>query len=368
MPFQISTRPSRPPCQPIISLNAAAREHEVAARLADHAVAVAPAHHRVVGRVRRAHRDLDARLGPQRRRCSTAWTSEPPASGSSRSRHARMLTRSSPASPAMSPSLATSSVVVGRGSSPIPERARGEPRGLAGPEHDRETLRPRHRHAAGTRTYTAPMARLTGERPMAGRHPRLAPRVPRRGVPRDPGAARARAPCSTSGAASARRRSASPRRTAGSSASTTTPTPRSTPSRALGDRRGCGSRRWTAPSSASGDRTIDWVCSSHIIEHFDDARTARRRARTRLHRRRHRVRDHARTALPTSRTRSTCTCSRPTSWSRCCACSSTTSQVHGLEGSPELHDDFARRRASGEKLLQARPAPLRQRVPRSWYV
>ena len=43
-------------------------------------------------------------------------------------------------------------------------------------------------------------------------------------------------------------------------------------------------------------------------------------------------------------------------------------QVHGLEGSPELHDDFARRRASGEKLLKLDPLRLRQKVPRSWYV
>jgi SAM-dependent methyltransferase len=43
-------------------------------------------------------------------------------------------------------------------------------------------------------------------------------------------------------------------------------------------------------------------------------------------------------------------------------------QVHGLEGSPELHDDFARRRASGEKLLRLDPLRIRQRMPRSWYV
>ena len=43
-------------------------------------------------------------------------------------------------------------------------------------------------------------------------------------------------------------------------------------------------------------------------------------------------------------------------------------QVQGLEGSPELHDDFERRRASGEKLLRLDPLKLRQRVPRSWYV
>ena len=43
-------------------------------------------------------------------------------------------------------------------------------------------------------------------------------------------------------------------------------------------------------------------------------------------------------------------------------------EVLGLEGSPELHDDFAKRRASGEKLLKLDPLRIRQRVPRSWYV
>src|SRR5262245_36867835 len=43
-------------------------------------------------------------------------------------------------------------------------------------------------------------------------------------------------------------------------------------------------------------------------------------------------------------------------------------EVLGLEGSPELHEDFARRRASGEKLLKLDPLRIRQKVPRSWYV
>ena len=42
--------------------------------------------------------------------------------------------------------------------------------------------------------------------------------------------------------------------------------------------------------------------------------------------------------------------------------------VQGLEGSPELHADFAQRRASGEKLLRLDPLKLRQKMPRSWYV
>ena len=43
-------------------------------------------------------------------------------------------------------------------------------------------------------------------------------------------------------------------------------------------------------------------------------------------------------------------------------------EVLGLEGSSELHADFARRRASGERLLRLDPLRIRQRVPRSWYV
>jgi SAM-dependent methyltransferase len=43
-------------------------------------------------------------------------------------------------------------------------------------------------------------------------------------------------------------------------------------------------------------------------------------------------------------------------------------EVVGLEGSPELKADFARRRASGERILRLDPLGLRHRVPRSWYV
>jgi hypothetical protein len=43
-------------------------------------------------------------------------------------------------------------------------------------------------------------------------------------------------------------------------------------------------------------------------------------------------------------------------------------EVLGLEGSPELHEDFARRRASGKRLLRLDPLRIRQLVPRSWYV
>jgi SAM-dependent methyltransferase len=43
-------------------------------------------------------------------------------------------------------------------------------------------------------------------------------------------------------------------------------------------------------------------------------------------------------------------------------------EVLGLEGSPELKADFAARRASGERLLKLDVFQLRRRMPRSWYV
>jgi SAM-dependent methyltransferase len=43
-------------------------------------------------------------------------------------------------------------------------------------------------------------------------------------------------------------------------------------------------------------------------------------------------------------------------------------EVHGLEGSPELKADFASRRTSGERLLKLDVFQLRRRLPRSWYV
>jgi len=43
-------------------------------------------------------------------------------------------------------------------------------------------------------------------------------------------------------------------------------------------------------------------------------------------------------------------------------------EVLGLEGSPDLHADFAARRASGERMLRLDPLGLRKTLPRSWYV
>jgi SAM-dependent methyltransferase len=118
---------------------------------------------------------------------------------------------------------------------------------------------------------------------------------------------------------------------------------------------------------AARDGSIDWVCSSHIIEHFDApeqhvAELAR-------------VAAHDGTAL-------VITPNRPADFENPFHVSLFEAAelesllalffhdvtVQGLEGSPELHADFAQRRASGEKLLRLDPLKLRQKMPRSWYV
>ncbi|HXY92992.1 MAG TPA: class I SAM-dependent methyltransferase [Acidimicrobiia bacterium] len=43
-------------------------------------------------------------------------------------------------------------------------------------------------------------------------------------------------------------------------------------------------------------------------------------------------------------------------------------EVLGIDGSPEARADFARRRASGERILKLDPLRIRQRIPRAWYV
>ena len=116
-----------------------------------------------------------------------------------------------------------------------------------------------------------------------------------------------------------------------------------------------------------GGRTIDWVCSSHIIEHFTMPE-------------RH-VAEIARVCRADG-TVFVITPNRPADFENpfhvyLFEADELASllrlffhdvEVHGLEGSPELHEDFARRRASGEKLLRLDPLRLRQRVPHSWYV
>ena len=118
---------------------------------------------------------------------------------------------------------------------------------------------------------------------------------------------------------------------------------------------------------AARSQSIDWVCSSHIIEHF----TAPERHAAELAR----VTADDGAAL-------VITPNRPADFENpfhvslfeaaelesLLALFFRDVTVHGLEGSPELHADFAQRRASGEKLLRLDPLNLRLKMPRSWYV
>jgi SAM-dependent methyltransferase len=118
---------------------------------------------------------------------------------------------------------------------------------------------------------------------------------------------------------------------------------------------------------AARERSIDWVCSSHIIEHF---------VAPEQH-----VAELARVASDDG-TAIVITPNRPADFENpfhvalfeAPELESLLSlffhdvTVQGLEGTPELHADFAQRRASGEKLLRLDPFDLRHRVPRSWYV
>ena len=115
------------------------------------------------------------------------------------------------------------------------------------------------------------------------------------------------------------------------------------------------------------DDTIDWVCSSHIIEHF----VAPERHVAELAR-----------VCATGGTTFVITPNRPADFENpfhvyLFEADELASllrlffddvTVHGLEGTDALHGDFAQRRASGERLLRLDPLGLRHRVPRRWYV
>ena len=128
------------------------------------------------------------------------------------------------------------------------------------------------------------------------------------------------------------------------------------------------SARATARALGLRDRSVDYIVSSHIIEHFmNPALHVAELARV-LRARRHRVRDHPERArrlrepvprVPVRAASSSC---------RCCRCSSKTSTCLGLEGDDVLHADFAARRASGERLLRLDVFGLRHRIPRRAYV
>ena len=115
------------------------------------------------------------------------------------------------------------------------------------------------------------------------------------------------------------------------------------------------------------DRAVDWVCSSHIIEHF---------VAPEQH-----VAELARVCATGGRT-FVITPNRPADFENpfhvylfeAVELASMLRlffhdvEVLGLEGSPDLHVDFARRRASGERLLRLDPLHIRRHVPRNWYV
>ena len=115
------------------------------------------------------------------------------------------------------------------------------------------------------------------------------------------------------------------------------------------------------------DGAVDSVCSSHIIEHF----TAPERH----------VAELARVTAPGG-TAFVITPNRPADFENpfhvaLFEAPELASLLHlffedvevlGLEGDDELHADFAKRRASGEKLLKLDPLALRKRIPRQWYV
>jgi SAM-dependent methyltransferase len=115
------------------------------------------------------------------------------------------------------------------------------------------------------------------------------------------------------------------------------------------------------------DGAVDAVCSSHIIEHF----TAPERH----------VAELARVTAPGG-TAFVITPNRPADFENpfhvaLFEAPELASLLHlffedvevlGLEGDEDLHADFAKRRAGGEKLLKLDPLGLRKRIPRQWYV
>jgi SAM-dependent methyltransferase len=114
-------------------------------------------------------------------------------------------------------------------------------------------------------------------------------------------------------------------------------------------------------------RTVDWACSSHIIEHFTAPE---------LH-----VAELAR-VVTDSGTAFVITPNRPADFENpfhvylfearelesLLKLFFRDVEVWGLEGSDELKADFAARRTRGEKILKLDVLQLRRRMPRRWYV
>ena len=113
--------------------------------------------------------------------------------------------------------------------------------------------------------------------------------------------------------------------------------------------------------------SVDWVCSSHLIEHFANPE-------------RH-VAELARVLAPGG-TAFVLTPNAPADFenpfhvylfdpqqlSSLLRIFFEDVELWGLEGSPELKADFASRRARGERLLRLDVLRLRHRLPRRWYV
>ena len=117
-----------------------------------------------------------------------------------------------------------------------------------------------------------------------------------------------------------------------------------------------------------GDGSFDWVCSSHLIEHFERARGARGRDGPGAGRRRRRLLPHPERAgglrepLPRPPL-------RPTELvERARAVTSTRSGWAASTPSARVKADFAARRAKAERLLKLDVLDLRHRIPRRWYV
>jgi SAM-dependent methyltransferase len=118
---------------------------------------------------------------------------------------------------------------------------------------------------------------------------------------------------------------------------------------------------------ALADASTDWVCSSHVIEHFTAPE---------LH-----AAEIARVLRPDG-TVFVLTPNRPADFenpfhvyqfeppelSSLLELFFTDVQLLGLEGSEALHADFAGRRRSGERILALDVFDLRKRMPQSWYV
>ena len=122
-----------------------------------------------------------------------------------------------------------------------------------------------------------------------------------------------------------------------------------------------------ASALAVASATVDWVCSSHLIEHLDDPGPH--------------VGELARVLRPTG-TAFVLTPNAPADFEnpfhvhlfdppalrRALEARFAHVWVGGLEGSPAVKTDFARRRARADRLLALDVFGLRRRLPHRWYV